>query len=186
MNHALVAGLTILLGIAAWAAHPYKGSSRPEGSPPAAPRLAAVTATQEASTDLDASLPIGEAHTAPEPVVVPKTSAPESRLHRNQVQTAAMLDRELGLSSDQRRQIEAIFLDRQSEVDAYHREVRASGVFHEKGYRRRIEDIRVRSYARMEASLDSRQAPRFRDLLYGGAFGDAIVFDIDSNLVVLD
>jgi hypothetical protein len=96
------------------------------------------------------------------------------------------MERELGLSSDQRRQVEAIFLDRQVEVDAYHREVKASGVFSQKSYSLRITDLRLRHYARMEACLDSRQARRFHELLHSGTFGDGIAFEIDPNLVEVD
>ncbi|HXG60048.1 MAG TPA: hypothetical protein VNO22_01625 [Planctomycetota bacterium] len=97
-----------------------------------------------------------------------------------------VLARELELSSAQQTQVAEILRQRQEAVEAYHRELRASGVFRPRDYDRRVGTIVDLSYTRIAQVLDAAQNRKFAELVRTGRLGDAVPFDIEPHMVVLE
>ncbi|MFN3484013.1 MAG: hypothetical protein ACK44W_00785 [Planctomycetota bacterium] len=97
-----------------------------------------------------------------------------------------VLARELELAPVQQAQVADILRERQEAIEAYHRELRASGVFRPKEYERRVGAIVDLSYSRIAQVLDAAQNRKFAELIRTGRLGDAVPFDIEPHMVVLE
>lgn len=97
-----------------------------------------------------------------------------------------LFQRELGLQAVQRAHFARALRDREAEIRRVQDAVRASKVFDVKSYTRRIRSLQLDSYDRMAAVLDVTQTRRFHDLLAEGRIGDAVQFDVDDDIVVLE
>lgn len=96
-----------------------------------------------------------------------------------------LFERELDLQPSQRQHMAEVLRTREKEIEAYHEEVRASGVFREREYTRRVREIQDRCYERMGDVLDERQHRRFLEVLAHGKLGDAIEFEVGPEMVVI-
>ena len=97
-----------------------------------------------------------------------------------------VIRRELRPTADQFRRIMELLRSRDADIEAYHEQVRASGVFNAPEYSHRIRMIQADSYDRLAQVLDSDQARRFGDLVARRLLPDAVAFEVDSSMVVLE
>lgn len=95
-----------------------------------------------------------------------------------------LFERQLCLTPEQRRHFGKVLRDRQEEIEAYHRDIRASKVFRPREYSRTIREIQAASYARMGTSLDAPQAREFSGLIAEGRLGDAVAFTLEPGMTV--
>ena len=70
-------------------------------------------------------------------------------------------------------------------IDAYNKQVRASGVFNPSEYGDRIMSIQADSYDDIARVLDGGQMRRFQALVGRGLIGDAVAFEVDPTMVVV-
>lgn len=96
------------------------------------------------------------------------------------------LERALLLEDAQRERIDQILREREGLIEAYHRELRASGILNSREYERRTWGIRTESYRRIAAVLRMAQAERFHELVTKGQVTDPVAFELDENMVILD
>lgn len=97
-----------------------------------------------------------------------------------------LFERQLRLAPDQRRHFSKVLEERQEEIEAYHREIRASGIFRPREYSRNIREVQAASYARMGTALDPVQARDFQGLVAEGRLGDAVAFTLDPGMAVAE
>lgn len=184
--------VAILVGLAAFALRPaadrgvtlrasemVRSGSGPEAAAAEAAPLPASLPVEERSQDADratAALPDSStmSKAVPEPHV------------RNRPAIVALLERELSLSPDQRRQVEDVLFRREREIDGHHRQLRAVGAVSGRAYHRHMQELRALSYIQIGQALDSEQHRRFLELVAAGALNDGIGFAMDEGMVQLD
>lgn len=98
----------------------------------------------------------------------------------------AALDRELELTAGQRAQVEKILHGRQEEIERYHAQIRASGLFRPREWESRVADLLTGSYVRIGALLDSRQNFRFGEMVAARRLADPVEFEPEPHMVVLE
>jgi hypothetical protein len=116
----------------------------------------------------------------------PAVSAPKPPSAGDPRLLEGVLTRELELTPAQQAQVTDILQERRQAIEAYHRELRASGVFRSRDYDRRVGAIVDLSYSRIGRILDGAQSRKFAELVRTGRLGDAVPFDIEPHMVVLD
>ncbi len=182
MNRAIAAGAVLLLGAAAFAMRPPKERiivrerrvEVPVRIEVPVERLVPVFVERER-----AEAPVPERRADPAPAAQDDAALPREKV-------VFLFERELSLEPWQRAHAEQVLRERGREVEAYHREVRASGVFVAREYERRVAAIQSASYARIGEVLDGPQYRRFAELLAQGRLGDAVVFEIDTGMAVVE
>lgn len=113
-------------------------------------------------------------------------SAPRPPSARDPRRLEGVLVRELELAPVQQGQVADILRERKEAIEAYHCELRSSGVFRPKEYERRVGAIVDLSYSRIAQVLDAAQNRKFAELIRTGRLGDAVPFDIEPHMVVLE
>lgn len=196
MRH-LVLGVGVLVVAAAAATAPAPASLaprervEPRGGAPAAPaplaepRPAGPEAAPRAPFVRSENVRI-EAERAEAAAASPAVSAPKPPSVGDARRLEGVLARELELTPAQQAQVADILRERRQAIEAYHRELRASGVFRPRDYDRRVGALVDLSYSRIGQILDSAQNRKFAELVRTGRLGDAVPFDIEPHMVVLD
>jgi hypothetical protein len=185
-------GILILAAAAATAPAPVSLAPRerfePRGGAPAAP--VPVADARPAAPQAVPEVPFVRAENArveAEPAAArPVISGPRPASAGDPRRLGEVLARELELAPVQQSQVAEILRQRQEAVEAYHRELRASGVFRPRDYDRRVGAIVDLSYSRIAQVLDAAQSRKFSELVRTGRLGDAVPFDIEPHMVVLE
>jgi len=97
----------------------------------------------------------------------------------------AILVAELRLTSNQRQFIEEALMRRETEVAAWHAEIRASGFVNAWAHDRRAREIIAASQAQIISGLTPDQSRRFVDLLDSGRLPEGIAFEVTPGIVVV-
>ena len=183
--------VAILLGLAAFAAHPAdRGTTArpPETAGQATGPSVTVAGRAPAPAPESASQPVPKADRATAALPGSSTvfqAVPEPHV-RNRLVIVALLERELSLAPDQRRQVEDVLLRREREIDGHHRQLRALGAVSGQAYHRHMQELRTLSYIQIGQALDSEQHHRFLALVANGALNDGIGFAMDEGMVQVD
>jgi len=97
----------------------------------------------------------------------------------------ATLDRELGLTQDQRHHIDQVWRAREAQVSAYHAEIRASKVLWVWGHDRKAREILAASHAQSASVLSVEQSRKFFEILESGRLAEGISFEVTPDLTVI-
>ena len=176
----------ILIGLVALAARSDAPGALTAPSAPAA----VPTAETGSEPFVTSSSPLHESDgSVPEsgPVPPPASAKPVLEPHvQNRPLMVVLLERELSLSEDQRRHVEAVLTRREEEIDGHHRQLRAVGAVSGEAYHRHMQELRAHSYLQIGQVLDTEQHRRFVIIVAQGALNDVIGFPLDEGMVSLD
>jgi hypothetical protein len=97
----------------------------------------------------------------------------------------ALLQHELSLTPSQRLHVEKALRERDSEVAAFHAEIRSSKVLLIWAHDKKAREILAASQARIAAILTPEQSRRYFEILESGRLAEGVSFEISPDLTVI-
>jgi hypothetical protein len=120
------------------------------------------------------------------PVAGSSPSAARNSLHAAHEHMFRYFTQQLELDQVQRDRVQAILLEREEEIGAYHAHIRRSRVLSERDYESWLANLRIRYYDRIGGLLNRAQFERFVALLPQGGQGDAVAFELEPDIMVVE
>jgi len=123
--------------------------------------------------------------TAPAARALADRESEDDEAGRDREHALLVLEHELGLNAEQKRQVARILRERDAEVVAFHEEIRASKVFWIWGHEKKVREILASSQVRVASVLSADQSRGYFRMLEEGRLLEGASFEITPGLTVL-